>query len=68
MPFPWPGRHDRHAAIASARREKERSQAGAAQADTLRRQIETMREQNHFAAAIAEQIIARHSRGNGGGR
>jgi hypothetical protein len=64
VPFPWPGRHDRHAAIASARAEKEQSQAGAAHADAVRRQIEAMREQNHFAAAIVQDIIRRHERGS----
>jgi hypothetical protein len=65
VPFPWPGRSDRHAAIASARKEKERSQAGAAHADRLRQQIEAMREQNHFADLIASDIIRRHSGGKG---
>lgn len=65
MPFPWPGRTDRHAAIASARAQKERSQAGAAHADRLRRQIDAMREQNHFADLIAADIIRRHSGGEG---
>lgn len=60
MPFPWPDRGRRHAAIAAARREKEQSQDGALRAEALRRQIEAMREQNHFASAIADQIIARH--------
>jgi hypothetical protein len=63
MPFPWPDRGRRHAAIAEARAEKNRSQAGAARAEILRRQIETMREQNHFAAALADQIIQRHREG-----
>lgn len=65
MPFPWPARSSRHAAIAAARRQKERSQAGAADADTVRRQIEALREQNHFAALIAEDIIRRHAGGQG---
>jgi hypothetical protein len=63
MPFPWPDKDSRHAAIAAARRQKERSQAGAARAEALRRQIEEMREQNHFASALTDQIIRRHSRG-----
>jgi hypothetical protein len=61
MPFPWPGRHIRHAAIAAARRQKEHSQAGAADADIVRLQIEALRKQNHFAALIAEDIIRRHT-------
>ena len=66
MPFPWPDRHVRHAAIAEARKQKERSQDGAARAEALRRQIEALREQNHFASAIADQIISRHNRDTGG--
>ena len=68
MPFPWPAKTSRHAAIAAARAEKERSKAGAARAELLRRQIEAMRQQNHFASSLADQIIARHARGNGGAR
>ena len=64
MPFPWPGRSIRHEAIAAARGEKERSQAGARHAAAIQQQIERMTETNHFAASIAEQIIARH-RGEG---
>ena len=60
MPLPWPARHRRHAAIAAATAEKERSQEGAARADLLRVQIERLAGQNHFAAAIADQIVARH--------
>ena len=66
MPFPWPAKTSRHAAIAAARAEKERSRAGAARAELIRRQIEAMHAQNHFSALIADQIIARHARGNGG--
>lgn len=62
--MPWPGRHSRHQAIAAARGEKERSQASAAKAETIRRQIERMAADNHFAQAIAEDIIRRH-RGRG---
>lgn len=66
MPVPWPGRHVRHEAIASARREKERSQAGAAHAGVVKRQIEQLAAQNHFAEAIAEQLAqGRHRRGEG---
>jgi hypothetical protein len=66
MPFPWPARRVRHAAIAAARQQKERSQAGAAHADTVRLQIEALRKQNHFAAIIAEDIIRRHTGGQRG--
>lgn len=64
MPFPWPGRTSRHEAIAAARAERRRSQAGAASAKVVRADIEAMWEQNHFAQAIAEDIIRRH-RGQG---
>ena len=66
MPFPWPARHVRHAAIAAARRQKERSQKGAADANAVRRQIEELRQRNHFAALIAEDIIRRHTGGQRG--
>ena len=62
-PFPWPARNRRHAAIAEARAEKERSQAGAAHADVVRRQIERMAAENHFAERIARDIIRRHAEG-----
>jgi hypothetical protein len=66
MPFPWPARSRRHEAIEAARREKERSQAGAVHAATIRRQIEAIAETNHFAEVIARDIIHRHSRGGRG--
>lgn len=66
MPFPWPARHVRHAAIAAARRQKERSQKGAADADAVRLQIEELRKQNGFAAILAEDIIRRHTGGQRG--
>ena len=64
MPFPWPAKNHRHEAIAAARAEKDRSQAGAARAEILRRQIERMAADNHFAERIARDIIQRHARGN----
>jgi hypothetical protein len=63
MPFPWPDKSSRHEAIAEARRQKERSQAGAADADAVRLQIEALREQNHFAGIIVDQIIRRRAEG-----
>lgn len=65
MLLPWPGAHVRKAAIGEARAQKERSRAGAAQAAAITSQIERMAADNHFAASIAEQIIARHHRGAG---
>lgn len=64
MPFPWPAKIRRHEAIAAARAEKTRSQAGAARAEVLRRQIERMAADNHFAERIARDIIQRHAQGN----
>lgn len=60
MLFPWPRRHVRHAAIAAAREQKERSQRGAADAHAITAQIERLAAENHFAARIAEQLVARH--------
>lgn len=57
---PWPGRNERHAAIAAATAEKERSQAAADHARTLEQQIQHMAKENHFAARIAGQIIRGH--------
>jgi hypothetical protein len=64
MPFPWPDKTRRHQAIADARAEKDRSRAGAAKAEQLTRQIEAMRKTNHFASALADQIIQRHTQGS----
>lgn len=62
--LPWPSRRQRKAAIAAARGEKETSRHAAARADALRTAISRMAADNHFAAAIAEDIIARHQRGD----
>ena len=53
MLLPWPSKHDREADIAAARAEKERSQATAARAAVIGRQIERGREENSFARAIS---------------
>ena len=66
MPFPWHARSTRHEAIAAARGEKEQSLGDLADAIVIQRQIERMARQNHFAAAIADQIIRRHTQGQGG--
>lgn len=58
--LPWPAPHDRRAAIASARDEKEQSLAGAAHAAVIASQIKRMAAENHFAAKIAEDLMARH--------
>lgn len=57
MIFPWPARHERHAAITAARREREYSEAAAGRAQEIEQAIRRMAEENHFAARIAEQII-----------
>jgi len=55
--LPWPLRHQRQAAISDARDQKERSRAGAAHAAAIAQDIERIRRENHFAAAIAEQLM-----------
>lgn len=58
--LPWPSRQHRRAAITAARGEKETSRQAADRAADLRGAIDRLAAENHFAAAIAEQIIARH--------
>jgi hypothetical protein len=58
--FPWPRRDERQAAINQARRDRERSRRDAEHAARVETQIRSMVAQNHFAAAITEQILARH--------
>lgn len=55
--LPWPGPRERQAAIRAARREKERSQAGAREAVGLEAQIWRLKRENHFAARIIDDII-----------
>jgi hypothetical protein len=57
MVFPWPSRQSRQAAITAARHEKERSRTSARHAAAIQRDIERIREENHFAARIADQIM-----------
>lgn len=61
--LPWPSRREREAAIERARGEKHRSQAAAGHAAEVADQIQQMREENHFAAAIAREIMRRHKEG-----
>ena len=63
---PWPVQRDRKAAISAARQEKEHSLARAEHAAEIEQQIRHLARDNHFAAAIAEQIISTH-RNRGGG-
>ena len=54
MIFPWPTRQQRQEAIGVARREKERSQAGAALAAGVSAEIEKLAvEHDHSTAAVA---------------
>lgn len=63
MLLPWPSRQHRQAAVDAARREKERSRAGAADAALIGASIERLAAQNHFAMLLAEQIM-RQRRGH----
>lgn len=63
MLFPWPSRQQRLAAIGEARTEKEQSRARLAQAIGIERDIDRIRQQNHFAALIAEHLVQRHRGG-----
>lgn len=62
---PWQARSQRKAAIAVARRERERSQAGARHAAGVQNDIEALAARNHFAASLMAQIIQRHLREGG---
>jgi hypothetical protein len=57
MILPWPSRESRQEAITAARHEKERSRSGARHAAGIERDIERIRQENHFAARIADQIM-----------
>lgn len=57
---PWPAKRERAAAVEAARREKETSRHGAAQAAALEARIRRMASENHFADLIASQIRQQH--------
>lgn len=59
MILPWPAKHERDAAIAAARKEREHSEAAAGRAAVIERQIRQMAADNHFAEAVARQIFGR---------
>lgn len=61
MLLPWTPRPERRDAIASAEREKRRSQASAARAAVVEQEIRRLAAENHWAAAIARTLR------NGGG-
>lgn len=65
--LPWPPRPERQEAIRHARAEKEHSQASAAQAAAIEQDIDRIRHENHFAAAIAETLMRGHRNGTTGG-
>ena len=56
MLLPWPARAERRALIAAATAEKERSQASAARAALLERDIRRLAAENHWAAAVAATL------------
>jgi len=56
--FPWPSRESRQAAIRDARREKERSQAGATLAAGVSAQIRQMTSEHDRAAAVAATVVS----------
>jgi hypothetical protein len=62
---PWPVQRDRKAAVHAARQEKEHSLARAEHAAEVERQIRHLVRDNHFAEAIADQIIATYRKRGG---
>jgi hypothetical protein len=66
QPFPWPRRAERKRRIEQARAGARASRHQADRAARIERDLRRIVEENHFAAAIAEQIIRRHTQGNGG--
>jgi hypothetical protein len=63
MLLPWPSRQQRLDAINAARVEKEQAQARLARAIVIEHDIDRIRQQNHFAAAIADHLIRGHGNG-----
>lgn len=61
MVLPWPTRPQRAGAIAAAEQEKHRSQASAARAGVVERDILRLAAENHWADAVARTLR------NGGG-
>jgi hypothetical protein len=64
MLLPWPSRQQRQEAIGAARHEREQAQARLAHATAIENDLDRMRQQNHFAAAIAEHLMRQHRREN----
>jgi hypothetical protein len=67
MLLPWPGRQERQAAISAARAEKEQARARLAHAAVIEQDLDRIRHENHFAAAIAETLMRGHRNGTAGG-
>lgn len=61
--FPWPAPDERIQAVEDARRQRERAEERRQHALALKKEIEKMRRDNHFAEAIASQL-----RGHNGGQ
>lgn len=55
--LPWPDPAARKAAIADARRKAQESRTGAAHAAALASEINRLARDNHFAEAVARQIM-----------
>jgi hypothetical protein len=62
--LPWPGRHQRKAAIEAARAEADKSRHSARAARAVAADLERMRADNHFALSIAHQITRHRSQGS----
>ena len=62
-PFPWPTRAERKQRIEQARAGARAARHEADKAARLERELRRIVEENHFAAAIAQQIIRRHTEG-----
>jgi len=60
----WPPKHERQAAIAAARRERERSEAGVPEARRVAQDLRRL-STNHYANDIVRQILRGHQP-NGG--
>lgn len=55
--LPWPGRHERKAAIDKAKAERERSERARIHAQKLEDQLQRIMDENHFAQKIAESLM-----------
>ena len=60
---PWAPKRERRAAVQAATREKERSQASAAQSRKVRQQIDRLARVNGYAQTIQDDIIRGYRQG-----